>query len=843
MTYCLLLLMLAADPAAADFAVDVGHPLGLLAPGSEAALVVPAGEARSLEVTIQDQPPAIGAPRPDWQRTWTVDVPAAETETRVPIPAGKVGPLGIRYLRVRTVGDPGDGWTTSLAHAEPIGITPGVQSTPLLLGNDGLDSRPRANADDAERVMAANAAMGVELIRTNTAWRFIQPDENGPIDFSGLDRSVDLAERHGQRILLILCYGGAEWTKSDATRARIAADGRESRQWTYPPRVEPWRALVHAIASRYRGRGVQYEVWNEPDLGFFRGTADEYARLLRAATEEIRVADPDAVVVSGGIGTTEHGEHNPAVLDAVLAMPGAFDRFGYHCHGTFGQFRKQVEAVEPRRRQLGVPWMWTESALGRGTANEGELADELVKRIAYAGSFDAAGYCWFTTWGNRHSVASSAYQYRMFNIDWTPRPSVPAMTTLVRLLRGRTFDRTLDLGDGRYGFVYSGDGPLEDDSLGGGPARVAVVWTEDDRLSEGLFLVRGGDGAEQIDRFGNRRPLRGDASGWAAVRVGRHPSYLRLPGTTSGTKSIEMQAFVQSPATDAAVLYAGQSTTSRLRVTNPTDRPLRVRIDWSGRGLRCDPAGWERTLPPGGLGLASTQVVATSRARSRTGGGLVGLTATVQAGSGDAVAIEQRMRWGLVLTDRLPDPQIVLDQSEDDVPLYPNDPNNDFRRWTGPEDRSLRASLAATGRELQLRIDARDDIREPPSGKAGLFLFDAVRLKLAMPDQPKVWTIDVALNAEGESAIVDGLQGTPVDRRTAPPMRLRINQRDGGLEYLIALPWARLGTTAAAVTNDGFALGLELHDADGQGRDGYLTLTPGSDGKTAAELVPIQVRP
>ena len=81
-----------------------------------------------------------------------------------------------------------------------------------------------------------------------------------------------------------------------------------------------WAAFVYATVMRYRpggtlaqthnwaeGLGVRHwEVWNEPDYDlFWRGTQAEYARLLEVAYKSIKVADPEATVVLGGIAFYE----------------------------------------------------------------------------------------------------------------------------------------------------------------------------------------------------------------------------------------------------------------------------------------------------------------------------------------------------------------------------------------------------------------------------------------------------------------------------------------------------------------------------------------------------------
>jgi hypothetical protein len=70
------------------------------------------------------------------------------------------------------------------------------------------------------------------------------------------------------------------------------------------------------MAERYRGRVHAYEVWNEQNLarewgGVGRPNAVEYVRLLAAAYDAIKAADPDVAVVAGALtpaGDVDVGE-------------------------------------------------------------------------------------------------------------------------------------------------------------------------------------------------------------------------------------------------------------------------------------------------------------------------------------------------------------------------------------------------------------------------------------------------------------------------------------------------------------------------------------------------------
>ena len=83
--------------------------------------------------------------------------------------------------------------------------------------------------------------------------------------------------------------------------------------WTYPPtNYDKWRELVYQLALHCVGRYGKtevttwnWEVWNEPDIGYWHGTPEEYDRLYDYAVDGVRRALSEAKV--GGPATTGPG--------------------------------------------------------------------------------------------------------------------------------------------------------------------------------------------------------------------------------------------------------------------------------------------------------------------------------------------------------------------------------------------------------------------------------------------------------------------------------------------------------------------------------------------------------
>ena len=94
--------------------------------------------------------------------------------------------------------------------------------------------------------------------------------------------------------------------------------------WAYPPRdYAKWSELVFQFArhlrERYGDAEVKtwlWEVWNEPDIGYWKGTPEEYFRLYDVSVDAVLRALPDAKI--GGPDST--GPANPKASEFLRSF-------------------------------------------------------------------------------------------------------------------------------------------------------------------------------------------------------------------------------------------------------------------------------------------------------------------------------------------------------------------------------------------------------------------------------------------------------------------------------------------------------------------------------------------
>lgn len=153
-------------------------------------------------------------------------------------------------------------------------------------------------------------------------WGGLEP-EKGKFNWAALDNRVEVMERDGIDLLGVVGsslinrnypsdHNVPEWVKKSDMSGDPNGTLFPKKQWSgkrvnfYRPQMTDWRNYVSAVATRYKGRIKFYEILNEADLCM---PIDIYMKYMKAAAEEIRKADPNAVIL-GICSTADHSVTN-----------------------------------------------------------------------------------------------------------------------------------------------------------------------------------------------------------------------------------------------------------------------------------------------------------------------------------------------------------------------------------------------------------------------------------------------------------------------------------------------------------------------------------------------------
>jgi len=153
----------------------------------------------------------------------------------------------------------------------------------------------------------------------------------------------------------------------------------------FPVDMELWRKYVAKTVTNYRDQVKYWEIWNEPDCR--HGDPDVYAELLKIACEEIRKADPHAIVVgAGGITSCPDPDSNvrPIRFGVEIVTKGALkymDIFSVHLYTSLPEDRDKEQAIGVGflRKQGFTGEIWNSECMIFSTASwyEDELQCQL----------------------------------------------------------------------------------------------------------------------------------------------------------------------------------------------------------------------------------------------------------------------------------------------------------------------------------------------------------------------------------------------------------------------------------------------------------------------------------
>jgi hypothetical protein len=111
-------------------------------------------------------------------------------------------------------------------------------------------------------------------------------------DRAGYDALTEGCSKRGIRILYILDYSNRLYESERSVRTE---DGRSA-----------FAAFAEAAATRYAGKGIFWEIWNEPNIKLFwkpQPSVDDYCKLVKATAERIKKVDKSGLIVAPATST------------------------------------------------------------------------------------------------------------------------------------------------------------------------------------------------------------------------------------------------------------------------------------------------------------------------------------------------------------------------------------------------------------------------------------------------------------------------------------------------------------------------------------------------------------
>lgn len=735
------------------------------------------------------------------------------------------------------------GWATVRAVLKDrAGKTRATSETTLVIGDApvrsertfryGIIGGMRSSGDDYKRAIELMDKLGADLVRGDFEWGSIEPAP-GDWRFERQDRILaDLKARH-MEMQGILCYT-VQWGSTG---------NRAASNWLVWARAMPemgsWLEYVRATVKRYKGTVRYWEIWNEPDIGFWQDTTDNYVRLFNETAKAIREIDPAAVILNGGLAFAPN-ERNPKFREDFLARADKtnWNLRAYHDYHTFQQMTERYpehRALYQRSTLTALP-IWINEGGFHTLVRDGERqqAINLTKKLSSAPSFPGVtAYIWYNLNDIKPEGNDPEHRFGVVDYYFRPKPSYGAYQYLIRELASRKYLARPEDKTGLKGVwmqLYQG---RDDHRL--------VVWQE---AAKGLVPValKWAQPKTQVksatDLMGNPVPV-ARWRGQTMVTIGNEPIYVTLQGEAAYPVS---ERFLDLP--DTLALLPGAKPELAFTLQNPGTEPLQATVTVRLENGTEKPVVTQVNVPVGDsrrvvldVPILANQTAAEGRMKIEVQP--AGSDGVLQA----TIPYEKAAVIPRALEKGATEYPVELSKATQVVNLFDAQGRSD-QAWRGAEDLSARGGLSYDDRGLKVRLVVTDDRHAQAERAVTLWRGDSVQLAMRLAS-PGATPLELTLGVSDSGEPVGWIQNTP-EGGTLPaggidPALLPFKvERSGNLTtYTLTIPWTALGRKS--VPADGFRFNFLVNDNDGDGRRQWIELAPGIGKQKDTSLFPLMI--
>lgn len=174
--------------------------------------------------------------------------------------------------------------------------------------------------NDKNASLMKNAGIG--WIRIDTFWDTIQTKRKS-FNYKRMDNILKIANKHQIKILPIIDYG-VPWASSAPSHIK----GYERTRYT--PESAAYIAFLESLINRYKTHIQTWEIWNEPNIHFWKSPKKDYAELLKLSFQIINSIDPTALILMGGMSETHPSWINMLEKEQAIHSFQAYNIHPYH---------------------------------------------------------------------------------------------------------------------------------------------------------------------------------------------------------------------------------------------------------------------------------------------------------------------------------------------------------------------------------------------------------------------------------------------------------------------------------------------------------------------------------
>ncbi len=300
-----------------------------------------------------------------------------------------------------------------------------------------------------EKDLAMIAAAGFKFIRMDFAWAATER-RKGEYDWSEYDELTANLEKRGIRAYYILDYSNPLYEETVASKNPIT--GKEEHQGTaspqHPESIAAFARWAAAAAAHFHERRVVWEIWNEPNIFFWKPkpNVEQYTALALATSKAVRDADPQATLVAPATSTFPWDFLESFLKSGVLQYLDGVSVHPYRpknkppetAADDYKKLRELIGRCAPNAEKKKIPIIsgeWGYSSNAKGVSLETQAA--FIARQQLSNLLNGVPISIWYDWKNDgNDPNENEHNFGTVTYDLQPKPAYVAVQTLNRELAG-----------------------------------------------------------------------------------------------------------------------------------------------------------------------------------------------------------------------------------------------------------------------------------------------------------------------------------------------------------------------------------------------------------------------
>ena len=382
------------------------------------------------------------------------------------------------------------------------------------------------------------ASAGFKVVRMDFGWAGIER-QKGQYDWSAYDELTANLETRGLRAMYILDYSNPVYEETVTTKDPVhGQEQTDTASPQHPESIAAFAAWAAAAVQHFQGRGIIWEIWNEPNITFWRPkpNVEQYNALALATAKAIRQSDPTATLVGPATSEVPLGFLEAFCKSGILDLLDGVSVHPYRSYSRppetalqdYAKLRALIERSAPAEKKT-LPILsgeWGYASHRKGVSLETQAAfiarQQLINLLA-----GVPVSIWYDWKDDGQDPEEREHNFGTVTPDLKPKPAYVAVQTLTRELNGYKVDRRLQT-ESDQDFILLCTNPAQEQKL--------AAWTQSPPHTVSLYVTASAHPVSAVGSDGKAAPVDRAANG-LVLNLGPAPIYVTLGSARAPTPS------------------------------------------------------------------------------------------------------------------------------------------------------------------------------------------------------------------------------------------------------------------------------------------------------------------